>query len=73
MLIRRCSALPANFPVTNEMVFSGGQFRLEEEMQVTDLCSISKLGDGCVLVTRFTLVSHRKETYSCVTTRNWTA
>lgn len=51
MLIRCCSALPANFPVTNEMVFSGGQFRLEEEMQVTDLCSISKLLDSCVLLT----------------------
>lgn len=33
MLIRRCPALPGNFPVTDEMVFSGGQFRLEEEMQ----------------------------------------
>lgn len=36
-MIRRCSALPGNLPVTDEMVFSGGQFRLEEEMQVTDL------------------------------------
>lgn len=51
MLIRRCSALPGNFPVTDEMVFSGGQFRLEEEMQVTDLCSISKLVDPGVLLT----------------------
>lgn len=51
MLIRRCSALPGNFPVTDEMVFSGGQFRLEEEMQVTDLCSVSKLPGGCLLLT----------------------
>lgn len=36
-MIRRCSVLPGNFPVTDEMVFSGGQFRLEDEMQVTDL------------------------------------
>lgn len=36
-MIRRCTALPGNLPVTDEMVFSGGQFRLEEEMQVTDL------------------------------------
>lgn len=36
-LIRRCWALPPNFPVTDEMVFSGGRFRLEEEVQVTDL------------------------------------
>lgn len=51
MLIRRCSSLPGNFPVTDEMVFSGGQVRLKEEMEVTDLCSISKLVDCCVLLT----------------------
>lgn len=35
MMIQRCSELPDNFPVTDEMVFSGGQFTLEGEMQVT--------------------------------------
>ncbi|XP_068606631.1 arachidonate 12-lipoxygenase, 12R-type-like [Brachionichthys hirsutus] len=33
MLIRRCSALPSNFPVTNDMVFLQGQGPLEDEMQ----------------------------------------
>lgn len=35
MLVRRCSALPGNLPVTDEMVFSGGRFTLEGELQVT--------------------------------------
>ncbi|XP_036955707.1 polyunsaturated fatty acid lipoxygenase ALOX15B-like isoform X2 [Acanthopagrus latus] len=33
MLIRRCTALPSNFPVTDDMVFLHGQSRLEEEMK----------------------------------------
>uniref|UniRef100_H3DKZ7 Arachidonate epidermal lipoxygenase 3 n=1 Tax=Tetraodon nigroviridis TaxID=99883 RepID=H3DKZ7_TETNG len=47
MLIRRCSALPANLPVTDEMVSNGGQFRLEEEMQKGNifLCDYKNL-DG---------------------------
>ncbi|XP_029297614.1 hydroperoxide isomerase ALOXE3-like [Cottoperca gobio] len=32
MMIRRCSALPENFPVTDNMVFPGGQCTLEDEM-----------------------------------------
>uniref|UniRef100_A0A674P1B9 Arachidonate epidermal lipoxygenase 3 n=1 Tax=Takifugu rubripes TaxID=31033 RepID=A0A674P1B9_TAKRU len=46
-MIRRCSALPGNLPVTDEMVFSGGQFRLEEEMQKGNifLCDYKSL-DG---------------------------
>ncbi|XP_029291689.1 arachidonate 15-lipoxygenase B-like [Cottoperca gobio] len=31
-MIRRCSALPENFPVTDHMVFPGGQCTLEDEM-----------------------------------------
>ena len=37
MLIRRCSALPNNFPVTDEMVFSRGPYTLVEEMKVSVL------------------------------------
>ena len=37
MLIRRCTALPSNFPVTDDMVFLHGQSRLEEEMKVIAL------------------------------------
>eukprot|EP00066_Takifugu_rubripes_P007136 XP_003972437.1 PREDICTED: hydroperoxide isomerase ALOXE3-like [Takifugu rubripes] len=46
-MIRRCSALPGNLPVTDEMVFSCGQFRLEEEMQKGNifLCDYKSL-DG---------------------------
>ncbi|TWW58711.1 Hydroperoxide isomerase ALOXE3 [Takifugu flavidus] len=46
-MIRRCSVLPGNLPVTDEMVFSGGQFRLEEEMQKGNifLCDYKSL-DG---------------------------
>ncbi|XP_078022727.1 polyunsaturated fatty acid 5-lipoxygenase-like [Epinephelus lanceolatus] len=33
MLIKRCSALPDNFPVTDEMVFPGDQFSLADEMK----------------------------------------
>ncbi|XP_059197430.1 polyunsaturated fatty acid lipoxygenase ALOX15B-like [Centropristis striata] len=33
MMIRRCSALPDNFPVTDEMVFLHGQSSLADEME----------------------------------------
>ncbi|XP_070683655.1 arachidonate 12-lipoxygenase, 12R-type-like [Pempheris klunzingeri] len=33
MLIRRCTALPGNFPVTDDMVFLHGQTTLAEEMK----------------------------------------
>ncbi|XP_078022371.1 polyunsaturated fatty acid lipoxygenase ALOX15B-like isoform X1 [Epinephelus lanceolatus] len=33
ILIRRCSALPDNFPVTDDMVFPSGQFSLADEME----------------------------------------
>uniref|UniRef100_A0A1A7WEZ7 Arachidonate 15-lipoxygenase, type B n=3 Tax=Iconisemion striatum TaxID=60296 RepID=A0A1A7WEZ7_9TELE len=33
MMIRRCTALPTNFPVTDSMVFPDGQGSLAEEMQ----------------------------------------
>lgn len=34
MLIRCCTALPSNFPVTDGMVFLRGQSSLKEEMKV---------------------------------------
>lgn len=34
MLIRRCTALPGNFPVTDDMVSLPGQCSLEDEMKV---------------------------------------
>lgn len=34
ILIRRCTALPSNFPVTDDMVFLRGGSCLSEEMQV---------------------------------------
>ncbi|XP_059197441.1 polyunsaturated fatty acid lipoxygenase ALOX15B-like [Centropristis striata] len=34
MMIRRCSALPDNFPVTDQMVFLHGQSSLADEMEV---------------------------------------
>ena len=37
MLIRCCTALPSNFPVTDDMVFPHGQSSLEEEMKVIAL------------------------------------
>ncbi|TDG99347.1 hypothetical protein EPR50_G00193140 [Perca flavescens] len=47
MLIRRCSALPDNFPVTDNMVFLHGQGSLRNEMQKGNifLCDY-KLLDG---------------------------
>lgn len=36
LLIRRCSTLPSNFPVTDNMVFLHGQSSLAEEMKVMD-------------------------------------
>ncbi|XP_033940143.1 polyunsaturated fatty acid lipoxygenase ALOX15B-like [Pseudochaenichthys georgianus] len=47
MLIRRCSARPKNFPVTDEMVFSRGLYTLVEEMKKGNifLCDY-KLLDG---------------------------
>ncbi|XP_033985801.1 arachidonate 15-lipoxygenase B-like [Trematomus bernacchii] len=47
MLIRRCSALPNNFPVTDEMVFPSGPCSLAEEMKKGNifLCDY-KLLDG---------------------------
>nr|XP_033481043.1 arachidonate 15-lipoxygenase B-like isoform X2 [Epinephelus lanceolatus] len=45
MLIRRCSALPDNFPVTDDMVFPSGQFSLENEMENGNifLCDYKRL------------------------------
>ncbi|XP_049425140.1 hydroperoxide isomerase ALOXE3-like isoform X2 [Epinephelus fuscoguttatus] len=45
MLIRRCSALPDNFPVTDDMVFPSGQFSLENEMEEGNifLCDYKRL------------------------------
>lgn len=34
MLIQRCTALPSNFPVTDDMVFLRGQGTLSDEMKV---------------------------------------
>ncbi|XP_033986244.1 arachidonate 15-lipoxygenase B-like [Trematomus bernacchii] len=47
MLIRRCSALPNNFPVTDEMVFPRGPYTLAEEIKKGNifLCDY-KLLDG---------------------------
>nr|XP_033505166.1 arachidonate 15-lipoxygenase B-like [Epinephelus lanceolatus] len=47
MLIRRCSALPKNFPVTDDMVFPSGQLSLENEMENGNifLCDYKRL-DG---------------------------
>ncbi|XP_059196990.1 arachidonate 12-lipoxygenase, 12R-type-like [Centropristis striata] len=47
ILIRRCSALPDNFPVTDNMVFLGGQFSLADEMKKGNmfLCDYKRL-DG---------------------------
>ncbi|XP_049899821.1 polyunsaturated fatty acid lipoxygenase ALOX15B-like [Epinephelus moara] len=47
VLIRRCSALPDNFPVTDDMVFPSGQFSLENEMEEGNifLCDYKRL-DG---------------------------
>ncbi|XP_059184084.1 polyunsaturated fatty acid lipoxygenase ALOX15B-like [Centropristis striata] len=47
MLIRRCSALPDNFPVTDSMVFPGGQCSLADEMKKGNifLCDYKRL-DG---------------------------
>lgn len=43
MLIRRCSVLPSNFAVPNDMVFPSGQFDLAGEMKVTVWYSWNKL------------------------------
>ncbi|XP_049425186.1 polyunsaturated fatty acid lipoxygenase ALOX15B-like [Epinephelus fuscoguttatus] len=45
MLIRRCSALPDNFPVTDDMVFPSGQFSLAKEMKKGNifLCDYKRL------------------------------
>ncbi|XP_029907859.1 arachidonate 15-lipoxygenase B-like [Myripristis murdjan] len=47
MLIRRCSALPENFPVTDDMVFLHGSGSLAEELQKGNmfLCDYKRL-DG---------------------------
>ncbi|XP_078022368.1 polyunsaturated fatty acid lipoxygenase ALOX15B-like isoform X2 [Epinephelus lanceolatus] len=47
ILIRRCSALPDNFPVTDDMVFPSGHFSLENEMENGNifLCDYKRL-DG---------------------------
>ncbi|XP_049425177.1 polyunsaturated fatty acid 5-lipoxygenase-like isoform X2 [Epinephelus fuscoguttatus] len=47
ILIRRCSALPHNFPVTDDMVFPSGQFSLADEMEKGNifLCDYKRL-DG---------------------------
>ncbi|XP_073321845.1 arachidonate 12-lipoxygenase, 12R-type-like [Pagrus major] len=47
MLIRRCTALPSNFPVTDDMVFLRGQSSLEEEMKKGNIFLVDyKLLDG---------------------------
>uniref|UniRef100_A0A671X1F7 Lipoxygenase domain-containing protein n=1 Tax=Sparus aurata TaxID=8175 RepID=A0A671X1F7_SPAAU len=47
MLIRRCTALPSNFPVTDDMVFPHGQSSLEEEMKKGNIFLVDyKLLDG---------------------------
>uniref|UniRef100_A0A671TZE0 Hydroperoxide isomerase ALOXE3-like n=1 Tax=Sparus aurata TaxID=8175 RepID=A0A671TZE0_SPAAU len=47
MLIRRCMALPSNFPVTDDMVFPRGQSSLEEEMKKGNIFLVDyKLLDG---------------------------
>lgn len=38
IVIRRCSALPANLPVTSNMVFPGGEFTLDGELKVMTDC-----------------------------------
>ncbi|KAF7660428.1 hypothetical protein LDENG_00282100, partial [Lucifuga dentata] len=45
MLIRRCSELPANFPVTDDMVFLHGQGNLADEMKRGNifLCDYKRL------------------------------
>uniref|UniRef100_A0A8C7Y513 Arachidonate 15-lipoxygenase type B n=1 Tax=Oryzias sinensis TaxID=183150 RepID=A0A8C7Y513_9TELE len=47
MVIRRIKALPGNFPVTDEMVFSNGSFTLNSEMQKGNifLCDYKILED----------------------------
>uniref|UniRef100_A0A7N5ZTE3 Arachidonate 15-lipoxygenase B-like n=1 Tax=Anabas testudineus TaxID=64144 RepID=A0A7N5ZTE3_ANATE len=47
MLIRRCSVLPSNFPVTNDMVFPNHRFNLAQEMKNGNifLCDYKRL-DG---------------------------
>ncbi|CAJ1052383.1 hydroperoxide isomerase ALOXE3-like [Xyrichtys novacula] len=47
ILIRRCSALPKNFPVTNGMVCLPGQSSLEDEMKKGNiyLCDYKRLDD----------------------------
>ncbi|XP_036955662.1 polyunsaturated fatty acid lipoxygenase ALOX15B-like isoform X2 [Acanthopagrus latus] len=47
MLIRCCTALPSNFPVTDDMVFPHGQSSLEEEMKNGNIFLVDyKLLDG---------------------------
>ncbi|KAM7375061.1 hypothetical protein PAMA_014241 [Pampus argenteus] len=47
MMIRRCTVLPENFPVTDEMVFPSGWWRLENEMQKGNIFLVDyKLLDG---------------------------
>ncbi|KAM8772814.1 polyunsaturated fatty acid lipoxygenase ALOX15B-like [Acanthopagrus schlegelii] len=47
MLIRRCTALPNNFPVTDGMVFLRGQSSLKEEMKKGNIFLVDyKLLDG---------------------------
>ncbi|XP_036955734.1 polyunsaturated fatty acid lipoxygenase ALOX15B-like isoform X2 [Acanthopagrus latus] len=47
MLIRRCTALPSNFPVTDNMVFLHGQSSLGEEMKKGNIFLVDyKLLDG---------------------------
>ncbi|XP_068583234.1 polyunsaturated fatty acid lipoxygenase ALOX15B-like [Cebidichthys violaceus] len=47
MLIQRCSVLPKNFPVSDDMIFLGGQSSLEDEMEEGNifLCDFKRL-DG---------------------------
>lgn len=37
MLIRRCTALPSNFPLDDDMVFTPGVSNLKDEMEVNNM------------------------------------
>lgn len=72
-MIRRCTALPGNFPVTDDMVFLHGQCSLAAEMKVSRVLARDTLNvwwrvDSFLILAE---ISHRKETYSCVTTSFW--
>lgn len=47
MLIKRCDALPSNFPVTNDMVLTPGQGSLTDEMKV--IC-LNEMGNMFIFI-----------------------